>query len=200
MIVEDADVALSEAKTSLIQAQAAVHTTKLTAIAGTATESTTKSESAEAIAQVRLDESLFRREAMVVVVAYRPEHGVILPTPRGRRRHRQGEWRRPAGRPGAAIWLTDAHDWTGTRILREHLESAGLPAKLRKPPRRDSRETGVCPRWSRGVAVRTGEEAALTVDGSPRAVDRTARPTAPPSRLDHPAEPPDVVLGRRRSR
>jgi hypothetical protein len=69
MIVEDADVALSEAKTSLIRAQAAVHTTKLTVIAGTATEAKTKAESAEAIAQVRLDESLFRREAMVVVVA-----------------------------------------------------------------------------------------------------------------------------------
>jgi hypothetical protein len=69
MIVEDADVALSEAKTSLIQAQAAVHTTKLTVIAGTASESEAKSESAEAIAQARLDESFFRREAMVVVVA-----------------------------------------------------------------------------------------------------------------------------------
>ena len=69
MIVEDADVTLSEAKTSLIRAQAAVHTTKLTIIAGTATEAKTKAESAEAIAQVRLDESLFRREAMVVVVA-----------------------------------------------------------------------------------------------------------------------------------
>lgn len=69
MIVEDADVTLSEAKTSLIQSQAAVHTTKLTLIAGTAAEAKAKAESAEAIAQVRLDESLFRREAMVVVVA-----------------------------------------------------------------------------------------------------------------------------------
>jgi hypothetical protein len=69
MIVEDADVALSEAKTSLIQAQAAVHTTKLTVIAGSASESKTKSESAESIAQARLDESFLRREAMVVVVA-----------------------------------------------------------------------------------------------------------------------------------
>jgi len=68
MIVEDADVALSEAKTSLIQAQAAVHTTKLTVVAGSASESKTKSEDAEAIAQARLDESVFRREAMVVVV------------------------------------------------------------------------------------------------------------------------------------
>lgn len=69
MIVEDADVALSEAKTSLIQAQAAVHTTKLTVISGTASEAKAKSERAEAIAQARLDESIFRREAMVVVLA-----------------------------------------------------------------------------------------------------------------------------------
>lgn len=69
MIVEDADMALSEAKTSLIQAQAAVHTTKLTVVAGSASESKAKSEGAEAIAQARLDESVFRREAMVVVVA-----------------------------------------------------------------------------------------------------------------------------------
>jgi multidrug resistance efflux pump len=68
MIVDDADVALSEAKTSLIQAQAAVHTTKLPLIAESASASKTKSEDAEAIAQARLDESVFRREAMVVVV------------------------------------------------------------------------------------------------------------------------------------
>ena len=69
MIVEDADVALSEAKTNLIQSQAAVHTTKLTLISQSAAEAKTKAESAEAIARARLDESLFRRAAMVVVVA-----------------------------------------------------------------------------------------------------------------------------------
>jgi hypothetical protein len=69
MIVGDADVALSEAKTSLIQAQAAVHTTKLTLISQTAADAKAKAESAEAIARARLDESLFRREAMVIVVA-----------------------------------------------------------------------------------------------------------------------------------
>ncbi len=68
MIVEDADVTLSEAKTSLIQAQAAVHTTKLTLISGTAAEAKAKAADAEAIARARLDESFFRREAMVVVV------------------------------------------------------------------------------------------------------------------------------------
>jgi len=68
MIVEDADVTLSEAKTSLIQAQAAVHTTKLTLISETATTAEAKAADAEAIAQARLDESLFRRQAMVVVV------------------------------------------------------------------------------------------------------------------------------------
>ncbi len=68
MIVEDADVALSEAKTSLIKAQAAVHTTKLPVISTDATAAQAKAEEAEAIAQARLDESFFRREAMVVVV------------------------------------------------------------------------------------------------------------------------------------
>ena len=69
MLVSDADVALSEAKTSLIQAQAAVHTTKLTLIAGTAGEAQAKAESAAALAQAKLDESVFRRGAMVIVVA-----------------------------------------------------------------------------------------------------------------------------------
>ena len=68
MIVEDADVALSEAKTSLIKAQAAVHTTKLPVISADATDAQAKAEDAEAIAQKRLDESFFRRQAMVVVV------------------------------------------------------------------------------------------------------------------------------------
>jgi hypothetical protein len=69
MIVSDADVALSEAKTSLIQAQAAVHTTKLTSVATLATEAQTKAGAAGDMAQAKIDESIFRREAMVVVVA-----------------------------------------------------------------------------------------------------------------------------------
>jgi hypothetical protein len=69
MIVEDADVTLSEARTSLIKAQAQVHTTKLPVIAPSALEARKKAEEATAIAQARLDESTFRREAMIIVVA-----------------------------------------------------------------------------------------------------------------------------------
>ncbi|MFH1475708.1 MAG: cytochrome c3 family protein [Chloroflexota bacterium] len=69
MIVGDASVVLSEAKTSLIRSQAVVHTTKLTLISQTAAEAKTKAEDAEAIARLRLDESFFRRQAMIIVVA-----------------------------------------------------------------------------------------------------------------------------------
>jgi hypothetical protein len=68
MIVSDADVTLSEAKTSLIQAQAAVHTTKLTLISDTAGDAKTKADEATALAQAKLDESTFRRSAMIIVV------------------------------------------------------------------------------------------------------------------------------------
>jgi hypothetical protein len=68
MIVSDADVALSEAKTSLIKAQAAVHTTKLTLVSNTAGDAESKADSAASMAQTKLDESVFRRSAMVVVV------------------------------------------------------------------------------------------------------------------------------------
>jgi hypothetical protein len=68
MIVSDADVALTEAKTSLIKAQAAVHTTKLTLVASTAGDAETKADSASSMAQSKLDESVFRRSAMVIVV------------------------------------------------------------------------------------------------------------------------------------
>jgi hypothetical protein len=68
MIVSDADVALTEAKTSLIKAQAAVHTTKLTLVSTTAGDAETKADSATAMAQSKLDESTFRRSAMVIVV------------------------------------------------------------------------------------------------------------------------------------
>jgi hypothetical protein len=72
MIVTDADVAMTEAQTSLIQARAAVHTTKLTTVATLADAATAKAQEAQAFADAKLEQSLFRREAMVVVL------GVIL--------------------------------------------------------------------------------------------------------------------------
>ncbi|HYL40458.1 MAG TPA: cytochrome c3 family protein [Candidatus Binatus sp.] len=68
MIVSDADVQLTEAKTSLIQARAAVHTTKLTAVATLADKAVASANDAAAFADSRLSESLFRREAMVVIL------------------------------------------------------------------------------------------------------------------------------------
>jgi nitrate/TMAO reductase-like tetraheme cytochrome c subunit len=69
MIVTDADVQLTEARTSLIRARAAVHTTKLTEVATLADAATAKADGARKFAESRLAESLFRREAMVVVLA-----------------------------------------------------------------------------------------------------------------------------------
>ncbi len=69
MIVSDADVTLSEAKTSLIRARAAVHTTKLTSVAALADEASAKAAEAQQFADAKLQESVFRREAMVVVLA-----------------------------------------------------------------------------------------------------------------------------------
>ncbi len=68
MIVTDADVALTEARTDLIQARAAVHTTSLTDVAKLTDASAAKAGEAESFADARLGESTFRREAMVVVV------------------------------------------------------------------------------------------------------------------------------------
>lgn len=72
MLVTDADVQLTEAKTSLIQARAAVHTTKLAVIAGLADAAGAKSAEVQQLADAKLEENLFRREAMVAVV------GIIL--------------------------------------------------------------------------------------------------------------------------
>ncbi len=72
MIVSDADVTLSQAGTSLIRARAEVHTTKLAAVAALADESSAKAAEAEKFAETRLQESVFRRQAMVVVL------GIIL--------------------------------------------------------------------------------------------------------------------------
>jgi hypothetical protein len=69
MIVSDADVTLSEAKTSLIRARAAVHTTKLTSVAVLADEASAKAAEAQQFADAKLQESVFRRQAMVVVLA-----------------------------------------------------------------------------------------------------------------------------------
>ena len=69
MITADAEVALAGAKTSLIQAQAAVHTTKLKTVAELSADAKTKAEEAQAMATAKVDESTFRREAMIVVLA-----------------------------------------------------------------------------------------------------------------------------------
>ncbi len=69
MITSDAEVGLAGAKTSLIQAQAGVHTTKLKLVAELSADAKTKAEAAQALATAKVDESTFRREAMVVVVA-----------------------------------------------------------------------------------------------------------------------------------
>lgn len=72
MIVSDADVTLSQARTSLIRGRAEVHTTKLTAVAALADEASSKAAEAQQFAETKLQQSVFRREAMVVVL------GIIL--------------------------------------------------------------------------------------------------------------------------
>jgi hypothetical protein len=69
MIVSDAEVELAGAKTDLIRARAAVHTTKLTDVAALASDAETKAGAAQALADEKLAASLFRRAAMVVVLA-----------------------------------------------------------------------------------------------------------------------------------
>ena len=53
----------------MIQAQAAVHTTKLTMVATLASDAEARAGAAGALAQAKIDESVLRRGAMVVVVA-----------------------------------------------------------------------------------------------------------------------------------
>ncbi len=69
MITSDAEVVLAGAKTSLIQAQAAVHTTKLATISQLATDAIAKAREAQARAEAKIEQSNFRREAMTVVLA-----------------------------------------------------------------------------------------------------------------------------------
>jgi hypothetical protein len=70
MLTEDAEVALAGARTSLIQAQAAVHTTKLTTVSELSTAARDKALEAEQMAQAKVDESVFRRGAMVIVIVF----------------------------------------------------------------------------------------------------------------------------------
>ena len=69
MIVADADVAAQGAKTELIKARAAVHTTKLTTISELTEATIEQAAAAEALANAKLADSDFRRQAMVVVIA-----------------------------------------------------------------------------------------------------------------------------------
>ena len=69
MIVSDADVTLSQAKTSLIQGRAAVHTTKLSTVAALTDEASAKAAEAQKFADAKLQESASRCQAMVVVLA-----------------------------------------------------------------------------------------------------------------------------------
>ena len=69
MITSDADLALAGAKTSLIQAQAAVHTTKLATVSQLSNDAIAKAQQANSLASAKIDESNFRRQAMIVVLA-----------------------------------------------------------------------------------------------------------------------------------
>ncbi len=69
MIVTDADVAAQGAKTELIKARAAVHTTKLATISELTDATQAKAAEAQDIANGKLAESDFRRQAMIVVIA-----------------------------------------------------------------------------------------------------------------------------------
>lgn len=68
MLVSDAQVKLTEANTSLVQARAAVHTTKLDVVAGHTNDAIASSAAAQKEAESALSESVFRRQAMIVVV------------------------------------------------------------------------------------------------------------------------------------
>ena len=69
MIVSDADVTLSQARTFLIRGRAEVHTTKLSAVAALSDEASAKAAEAQQFAETKLQESTSRRQAMVVVLA-----------------------------------------------------------------------------------------------------------------------------------
>jgi hypothetical protein len=91
MIVSDADLTLTEARTSLIRGRAEVHTTKLGAVAALADEASAKAAEAQQFAEAKLAESVFRRQAMVVVVGIIVVNVVALYILR-RKIHRDPEW------------------------------------------------------------------------------------------------------------
>jgi hypothetical protein len=78
MVVRDAHVQLTRARTGLIQAQAAVHTTKLTIVASHADEAIAHATEARLVAESRLDESTFRRQAMIAVLVIIAVNIVVL--------------------------------------------------------------------------------------------------------------------------
>jgi len=68
MIVEEAEAKLAEAHTSLIQARAALHTTKLPTVGDLADAARASAATAQEIAAGKLNENLFHRRAMVVAI------------------------------------------------------------------------------------------------------------------------------------
>ena len=70
MLVQDAEVQLAEAKTSLIRARATVHTTNLATVNALSADSIKSSNTAKGLADAKIQESEFRRTAMVVIVGF----------------------------------------------------------------------------------------------------------------------------------
>ncbi len=68
MIVNEAEVKLAEAHTSLTMARATLHTTKLTLVTDLTDAATSEAEEALTIAEDKLSENVFRRQAMAIVI------------------------------------------------------------------------------------------------------------------------------------
>ena len=68
MIVTEAELKLAETRTSLIRGRAAVHTTKLPVVTEHTDAALESAKTAQAIANEKLDENLFRRQSMVIAV------------------------------------------------------------------------------------------------------------------------------------
>ena len=69
MIVTEAESRLAEARTSLIRARAATHTTKLPAVTKLTDEATASASDAQQIAADKVNENFFRRWSMIIAVA-----------------------------------------------------------------------------------------------------------------------------------